>query len=551
MPIIEINKKDLEKILKKKITEKELEDLTSYTKTGIENIKGEIITLEIKDSNRPDMLSIEGIARELLGIIGREKGIPRYKLNKSDFEMIAEKKVSKIRPEIACAVIKGIKLDDDAIKQLIQLQEKLAEGFGRKRKEAAIGVYDFDKIRWPVRYTAFKSDEIKFVPLGMREALTLRQILQIHDKGKEYAGLLAGDEYPIIMDADKNVLSMPPIINSDYSGKVTEATRNLFIEVTGFNFERVSQTLNIIVSALADRGGKIFGVNLKNKKITTPEFKNKKKVLSTEEINKRLGISIKPAEIIRLLEKARFSAKIKGNKIEVEIPFYRTDIIHPVDIIEDVAIMHGYQNIPAEEPEIAAIGSLLPETIKAKKVSGLLTGLGFQETASLNMTNKEDLFKKMNLNNNGIIEIENPVSSSYSCLRNSILPSLIGILSQNTSSDYPQKIFEIGQTTRVNEKSENMAEEKAKLAIAVSHSTAGFTEIKQVIDYLLANLKVNHKISSIEHPSFIPGRAAEIMINNKPAGIFGEIHPKVLESWKLEMPVIAAEIDLTELMKYF
>jgi len=551
MPIIEINKKDLEKILNKKFDESQLEDLMQYTKAGIEKIEGDIITLEIKDSNRPDMLSVEGIGRELLGVTGKERGLAIYKAAKSNYEVIIDKKVSKVRPEIVCAVVKDLKLDDYGIKQLIQLQEKLCEGFGRKRKDAAIGIYDFDKIKWPVRYTTFKSDEIKFVPLEMSQALSPRQILQMNEKGKDYASLLEGiEDYPFIIDSEKNVLSMPPIINSDYTGKVTEHTKNVFVEVTGFNFDRISQTLNIILAALADRKGRIYSVSLKNKCIT-PVFRNKKKNIALSDISSRLGIELKPAEIVKILEKARYLAKIKKDKVEVEIPFYRTDVIHAVDIIEDIAIAYGYQKIPAEEPMIATIGSLLPETLKTEKIAKILVGLGLNELATFNMTNKEDLFKKMNLNTNGIIEIENPVSLTYSCLRNALIPSLMAVFSQNTTSDYPQKIFEIGQAVSVNEKSENKADEKTKLAIAVSHSSAGFTEIKQVIDYLMASLKLKFKINSTQNSSFIDGRTAELIINNKPVGIFGEIHPKVLESWNLEMPVAAAEIDLTELMKLF
>jgi phenylalanyl-tRNA synthetase beta chain len=551
MPLIEINKKDLEKILNKKLDEKQLDDLMQYTKAGIEKRDGDTITLEIKDSNRPDMLSVEGIGRELLGVIGKEKGLAAYKASKSNYEVVIDKKVGKVRPEIVCAVVKDLKLDNHGIKQLIQLQEKLCEGFGRKRKEAAIGIYDFDKIKWPVHYTTFKSDEIKFVPLEMNQALSPRQILQMNEKGKEYAHLLEGAEnYPFIIDSDKNVLSMPPIINSDYTGKVTENTKNVFVEVTGFNFDRISQSLNIILAALADRKGKVFSVSLKNKCIT-PVFRNKKKNVALSDISSRLGIELKPAEIVKILEKARYSAKIKKDKVEVEIPFYRTDVIHAVDIIEDIAIAYGYQNIPAEEPMVATIGSMLPETAKTEKVARILVGLGLHELATFNMTNKEDLFKKMNLNTNGIIEIENPVSSTYSCLRSALIPSLMAVLGQNTTSEYPQKIFEIGRTVAVSDKAENKADEKTKLAVAVSYSAAGFTEIMQIIDYLLSSLKLGYKINSTQHGSFIDGRTAELIINNKPIGIFGEIHPKVLESWKLEMPVVAAEIDLTELMKLF
>jgi len=541
MPVIEISAIDLKKL----VGQVDLEKIQQYSKLEIVKVENsDQLNVEVKDSNRPDLLSIEGIARELNGIFGKEKGLAQYKINNSSFVLNSENVMA--RPEIVCAVVKNVKLNDFAIKQLIQLQEKLCDGFGRKRKEAAAGVYDFDKIKWPIIYKSVKPDGIKFTPLDMSEELTPRQILVKNEKGREYAKLLENEsEYPLLIDSANQVLSMPPVINSNHSGKVTEETKNLFIEVTGFDREKIMLALNIIIAALADRDGEIYSVSLNKagKKTTSPEFKTKIKKFSLEEANKRLGLNLSAKEMITLAEKARYSAKLKKDEIEVETPFYRPDIIHAFDVIEDIAIAYGYNNFEAEEPKIFTIGSVLPETKKANRIASLMTGLGFQELLTFNMTNKEDLFKKMNLKEENLIEIENPVSQTYSCLRNWLLPSLVNILSQNTTKQYPQRIFEIGTVVEPAD-NEVKSETVQKLAIAFSDTKVNFTDMKQIILYLMKNLDIEFEIKESNHASFIEGRQAEIIINKKSAGIFGEIHPKVLSNWGIEMPTAALELNL-------
>lgn len=545
MPNIEINLKDLQHLIPKLVLS-DIEKATEYMKIGIEGAEGDTLTLEVKDSNRPDLLSAEGIARELKGVLKKEKGLAKYSAKKSDYKMNVSPSVKKVRPEIAAAVIKNVSLDDSAIKQLIQLQEKLCEGFGRKRKEAALGVYDFDKIKWPIEYRTFKDDEIKFVPLGMTRSLSPLQILEHHEKGKEYASLIKGDDFPFIIDAGKNVLSMPPVINSDYSGKVTEHTKNLFIEVTGMNHEKILLVLNIVVAALADRKGEVYSVEINgSRRVSTPYFPVRKKTVNVSEVNERLGLSLNSKEIVSLLEKYRYGAKAKKDDIEVEIPFYRADILHPVDIIEDIAIAYGYSNFKVEEPQIATVGSLSDETKRAYKISDLMVGLGFQDVETLTLTNKEALFKMMNSQPSAVVEIENPVSKTYSIMRSSILPSLMAALEMNKKSEYPQKMFEVGKTVEVNERSETKSDTLHKLCIVLADKAANFTQAKEILQYILKGLgHAEISVTESKNPSFIEGRCGEVFIGKKSIGILGEIHPAVLSNFGLKMPVASFEIYL-------
>lgn len=539
MPTIEISKKDLCSLTGKNLNDKQIEEFLQHAKTTIESAEGDRLKVEAGDANRPDLWSVEGIARVIKGQIGKETGMPRYKAEHSDF--VLKNEGVKARPFIACAVVKNLKLDEEAIKQIIQLQEKLCENFGLRRREAALGIYDFDKIKWPIYYTQVKPDAIKFIPLEMKEAITPREILQKHEKGIQYKHLLENEgEYPFIIDSAKQVLSMPPIINSDFTGKVTEKTKNVFVEVTGLSCRFILPVLNVMVAALAERNGKIFAVNVQGKnKIATPDLTPRTAKLDIEYCNRILGLNLKAKEICKLLEKARFDARIVDNAIEVSYLPYRQDIMDARDIIEDVAIAYGYNNLKPEEAKISTIGKPLHFISLREKLTELLIGLQIQEVATFTLTNKDALFKKMNLHGQGIIEVSNPVSANYGCIRDSLIPSILDFLSQNTKKEFPQRIFEIGECYSIRE-----GRTKNKLAVAITNKDINFTAIKQVLDYIMGSLNLNHKLEEAGTSSFIEGRAGSIMINNKNAGIIGEIHPKVLSSFGIEFPVVALEIDL-------
>jgi len=523
----------------KNFSSEQLAEMLHYAKTTIESADADTLKLEAGDANRPDLWSVEGIARTLKGQIGKETGMPRYRAENSGF--LLKNAGVKARPLIACAVVKNLKLDYNAIKQIIQLQEKLCENFGLKRKEAALGIYDFDKIKWPITYTEAKPDAIKFVPLDMQEALTPREILQRHEKGRQYSNLLADErEYPIIIDSAKQVLSMPPIINSDYTGKVTEKTKNVFVEVTGFSWRFILPVLNIMVSALAERQGKIYSVRVAGKnKIITPNFMPKATKLNIEYCNRIIGTRLAAKEICKLLEKARFSTKLLGNSIEVSYLPYRQDIMDERDIIEDVAIAYGYGNLKPEEAKIPTIGKASEFIAARNKLTELLLGLNMQEIATFTLTNKETLLKKMNLPEIEVVEVGNPVSATYSCIRDSLIPSILDFLSQNTKKEFPQRVFEVGECYDIKEQ-----KTKNRICIAVTYKDANFTEAKQVIDYIAKALSFECNIHEITDSRFIDGRAGSIKINNKSSGILGEISPKVLNAFRIEMPVAMLEIDL-------
>ncbi|MEM5829437.1 MAG: phenylalanine--tRNA ligase subunit beta [Candidatus Aenigmatarchaeota archaeon] len=546
MPTIEASYQDLCELIGKKVEIEELKKLVNFAKCEIVGIEGDILKIEAKDTNRPDLWSTEGIAREIKNRIFKPS-FPEYKVEESDVVVYVDKKVLRVRPYTVCAVVKNLKINQAFLSQMIQLQEKIGGSLGRNRKEVAIGVYDYDKIKPPIKFTTVKPDEIKFIPLDFKEALTPREILEKHPKGKEFGHLLAGKkEYPIFIDARNEVLSLPPIINSEYSGKVTEKTRNIFIECSGFNLKFLMPALNVIVTAMASRGGEIYSVKVvyPDKTITTPDLKPKKTFVDVNYIRKISGLKLSAEEIYKLLEKAGFKILRKGKKIELLYPAYRNDIMHQRDVVEDVIISYGYDNIEPEALKIKTKGKISEIELKTEKVAELMVKLGFQEILSYTLTSKENLFKKMNLKEEKVAEIENIISENWYVFRNWLLPSLMDFFSNNQHVKYPQKIFEIGDVVLIDKKEETKTRDVRRLAAAISDSKASYEDIASVLDAFMSLIGVKYKLEKEKHPSFIEGRTAKILVRGKKVGIIGEIHPSVLENWKMEMPVAAFEIDL-------
>ncbi len=553
MPTVEFYLRDLSDLVGKRLSKEELEDRAIlFAKGEVESWEGDLAKVDIKDTNRPDLWSVEGIARELRGHYGVERGLPKLDVKSSGVEMRIEKGVEAVRPKAVAAVVKGLTFDDASIKQIIQLQEKMTQTYGRNRSLVAIGVYDWSTLRPPIRYTTVKPDGIKFTPLGLEEELTPAEILEKHPKGIEYGHLIKDfKEYPLMIDSANNVLSMPPIINSARTGQIAEDTKDVFIEVTGHQLDRISVALNVIAAALAERGGRVESVRVAypNGAVVTPDFASKKFELDVAECRRILGLELSNAEMVELLEKARYSARSLDGRIEVGYPSYRGDIMQQRDVMEDIAIAYELARIPAESPRLSTVGREDAAELFADSARELMVGLGFQEILTFSLTNKDNLFTRMNLKEESICEIANPVSSNWTALRNWLLPSLMEFLANNLHAEYPQRIFEVGDVVLLDEKAETRTRNVRKLACAISSGSAGYEDASSALDALLRSFGVEYKLKSIEHGSFIPGRAAEISIGKKTAGLIGETHPQVLNNWGLEKPVVAFELELEAMRK--
>ncbi|AEF96129.1 phenylalanine--tRNA ligase subunit beta [Methanotorris igneus] len=547
MPTINVRKSDLERLVNMDLSDAFIEEKFPMMGVEVEEVfeeNGEKFIQFSINPNRPDYLSAEGLARGFRGFIGIETGLKRYDVYESDIKVYVED--VKTRPYIAFALVKNVQIDDVVLESIINLQEKLHWTIGRDRKKVAIGIHDANKVEAPFYYKEVDGDEIKFIPLNSEEEMTPREILEKHEKGIKYAHLIK-DKFPIILDKNGNVLSMPPIINGILT-KVTTETRNLLIDVTGTDKNAVENTLNIIVTALADRGGTIFKAEViyADEKITYPNLEPKVKETTPDFINKTLGLNLNVGEIISCLRKGRMDAVYENGKLKVFIPAYRVDILHEVDFAEEVAINYGYDKFAGEYPIIGTIGEVDKLEKKCDFIREVMIGLGFYEVVNLTLSNQKILFENMRLDvdEKDYIEVLKPASVEHRVVRTSILPLLLETLRINKHKELPQRIFEIGDCVVIDENFETKGRNIKKIAGAVIHPTANFNEIKSYVEALLRELKIDYELENHSHPSFIEGRCAKIINNEKEIGYFGEIHPEVILNFDLEHPVVGFEIEI-------
>lgn len=540
MAVVEFSIKDIEKLAGKKLAKKDLEKV-SMLGCPLEKIEKDKVFYEIFP-DRPDMLSAEGFARGVRTFLGFTKGLVSYKSRPSGIKLHQEKSVSGVRPNIAAAVVRNVKLTHEVIASLMQVQEKLHDTLGRKRKKVAIGVHDLDKVHPPFTYKAVLPNKIKFIPLGKKGKMSLEEIGKRHEKG-QYAGLLKhAKKWPVIVDRKNDVLSFPPVINSELT-RVTEKTKSLFIDVTGTHEGSVNQALNIIVTSLAERGFYIETVEIVGvRKRTTPDLKPRKILVNIDYVNRLLDLDLSKNEFLGLA--ARMGLGFDGKYVLV--PSYRSDIMHEIDIAEDAAIAYGYERFEPRVPKVPTIAERYDMNEFSEFAGSILRGLGFQEVVTMILTNEVDEFERMGKKKEETCETKNAVSTECTTCRKSLLPSLIKVLTQNAHNEYPQNIFEAGYVV-LPDNTETGAKNLLKAAAVITDSRVSYEDISSVMDALLKQLGVGYKLKNAVFPGFISGRAAEITINNETFGIIGEIHPQVLNNWKLEKPVVAFELDLEKI----
>jgi len=537
LPTITIDLSELREMVGP-VSIEELVEVITQLKGEVKGIEGDELTVEL-EPDRPDILSVEGLARALKGYLEIEPGLHESSLKPLRDSGLTVKVINaKVRPYIACAVVKGLKLDDRAVRSLMRMQEVLHLTLGRNRRKVAIGFHDLKAIHPPIIYTEAKPTDT-MIPLDMPIEMSLKEVLEKHPKGIEFKHLVKGG-YPVYVDK-QGIFSFPPIINSERT-RVTEESENLFIELTGIDAKAVKQTLNIIAFNLIDRGGEVelVKVEYENRMEVTPNLEPRKMKVNLNEISNLIGIKLDEKLAKRLLAKMRYGiSKISKSELEVLIPAYRVDVMHMVDIAEDIAIAYGYANLTPELPNIVTVGKPSIMEILEAKIRQSLIGLGLQEVMTFTLSGRKLQAKLMNLDNLELVEIENPITLDLNVYRRWITPHLMRFLSQNKHVAYPQKIFEIGYVAvPVNGRIEVLR----NTAAAVASSKATFTEIQGILQALAVDLGVNFKLKKWEHPSFIPGRTAAIIVNGEAVGIIGEIHPQVLNNFELEVPVVAFEI---------
>lgn len=524
MALIELSISELKRMTG--LSPKDVEEKLTLLGVPVEMVEGDEMFLEITP-NRPDLLSVEGVARAINSFTGSKKY--SYSASDSGILLTVDPSVKKVRPFIVAATVTGVKMDDSLIKSLMQVQEKLHDTVGRKRKKVAIGVHNLDAIKSPLKYAAYGPEELSFVPLEKQTKMTPREILRSHEKGIAFAHLVKA-KAALITDSKNDVLSFPPIINGELT-RVKPDTRNLFIDVTGTSEEAVSLCLNILVCALADRGGKIGSVRIGNN--TFPDLSQKEMKLPVKDANKLLGANFTPEQVAQMLGRLGHDSDAKTGKVRV--PAFRGDVIHAVDLVEDVAIAHGFNEFEPTLPDFFTPGKRLRQDEKA--LHATLCGLGFLEAMTWSLTSKKAL-ASAGFSHEKALELANPLTEDFTVIRPSLVPNMLAVLATSKGEKMPQKIYELGIVN-------SRGKEERRLCAAITHSRASFSEIKSALQALASESGIALSISPLGHPAFIAGRCAEISLEGRKAGIIGEIAPSVLSTLNIEQPVAAFEISLS------
>jgi phenylalanyl-tRNA synthetase beta chain len=486
--------------------------------------------------DRPDLFSTEGVARAMRGFLGIETGPVTYEVKPSGVSFTIDPALKEIRPFLGSAVIRGLSLSEEAIQSLMGLQEALHWAIGRGRKKMAIGLHDLDKITPPFRYCAAEKSR-SFVPLDFTEPMTMEQMLDEHPKGRAYAHLVREHpRYPLIVDAEDRVCSFPPIINGDLT-RVTTETKNILLDTTGTDRRAVEVTVKIVCAALVEAGGTIESVTIDG--VESPDLSPSVRTVSVDEGNKLLGLSLTAPEMATLLEKMRFKATPDGtDRIRVEVPCYRADIMHDWDIFEDVAVAYGYENFDATLPETSTIGEQSQVSEIGGAVREIMTGLGYHEVMPFTLTSETVTYDLMQRERSPTaLHLLHPITEDQTIVRTDLLPLLLELLQMNRYRELPQRIFCTGDVV------EGISTHQKAAAVSC-HGAADFSEAYAAADALCRDLNLSYTTAESTDPAFIDGRRGDIIVDGTAVGVFGEISPRVILGFELDHPIAAVELDL-------
>ncbi len=551
MPVIRISRSDLERLVGKKLSDEEIMDILPRIKCEIEVIEDDTIEFETTH-DRPDLYSVEGVARAIRSFLNM--GITRY--NYVDLGYKAYNKGVPRRPYATFAVVRDLELDEEAVKQMMQLQEKLSITYGRRRRKASIGIYDLDKFEMPIYYELVDPEKTKLIPLEGKKELTLKEILSETEKGQEYGHLIASwEKYPVIRDANGKILSLPPIINGEET-KVTIETKNILIDSTGSDLDTVIDMVTIMATSLAERSktktiAYVFTFMDKDKIVIAPRDKGPIINVSLGKARDILGVDLSLETSIELLSKSGIEARVQpDNALEVLVPPYRIDLKTEIDIIEELAIMYGLDNIGRASydiPPSKGPGRIHPIEFLSRKIRLITASYGFIEVANYIMSNYY-MQSKVFGSEKPIIKVLNPKMEKYTGLRRWLTPGLVNIVKENQERESVIKIFEVGDVVLPDLESPTGAKIERRLGIAISHEKATLTDGLAYVHAILDRLGVPHKFEKGYVNGLLKQRTAFIVHNDRRIGFVGEVHPKTLKELGINRPVIVAEIYLNDLL---
>ncbi|KAL1893220.1 phenylalanine--tRNA ligase subunit beta [Ceratocystis pirilliformis] len=590
MPTITVDKYQLFEALGRKFTKEEFEtlcfdfgiELDEDTEDDVNRplVNGKPAPPELKiemPANRYDLLCFEGIARNLNIFLGNTT-YPQYRLvepaNGKMIELRVSESTAEIRPLLAGAVLRNVTFTQASYDSFIALQDKLHQNLARQRTLVSIGTHDLDTVEGPFSYEALPPKDIKFAPLNQTKEMNGEELMKFYESDlhlRRYLPIIRdAPRYPVIYDAKRTVCSLPPIINSNHS-KMSPKTRNVLIEITATDATKLDIVCNIMVAMFSEYCAEPFTIEPvkivsehNGKTRITPSLKERHMKVEIDYLNSLTGLQLPVPEIIKMLGKMSLSASPSSdaNLLDVTVPMTRADVLHQCDVMEDVAIGYGYNNLPRMDPnKSGTIGAPQPINKLTDTVRLDAAFSGWNEVMPLTLCSHDENFAWLNRTDDGTkaVRIANPKSAEFQVVRTSLIPGILKTIRENKGHALPIKVFEGGDVVFKDASVERKARNERHFSAAWYGRTSGFEQVHGLLDRLLHMLRVPFIASSsvagdgywleeIEHPTFLTGRAAAIYARfegkESRIGEFGILHPSVLEKFDLKYPTSTLEINL-------
>lgn len=490
-----------------------------------------------------------------------------YLYSQEKQRLVIDAATAKVRPFCVAAVLRGVSFTRSNYDSFIDLQDKLHQNICRRRTIAAIGTHDLDTIVGPFLYTAKPPKDIKFCPLNKDKEYTAEELMEVFSTDlhlKQYLHIIREKPvYPVIYDQNDVVLSMPPIINGDHS-KITLQTKNVFVEITSVDLHKAKVVLDTLVCMFSEYCEEPFVVepveviDPSGKLVLYPELKYRTEMLSPEFVNRSVGINESPDTIANLLTKMCLKAEVVdkngAKEIRVQIPPTRHDVIHACDIMEDVAIAFGYNNIPKTIPQTVTISAQQPLNKLSEQLSLELAQAGFTEGLSFTLCSRDDVSAKLRSPNalEEAVHVANPKTLEFQIVRTTLLPGLLKTLQANKKMPLPLKLFEVSDVVVKDPKKDVGTRNERRLCAVYYNKKPGFEIIHGILDRVMQLLDVplldetngGYSIRAYDNPTFFPGRCAEVLVGGKPVGTLGVLHPESITNFDLNLPCSALEINI-------
>ena len=548
MVMINSSIEEMNRILRKKLSRKDYDDVCF--KYGID-LTGDdgYMNFELT-SDRLEIVSKYALANLIADMLGfsvhRNSTISSKKLE------VTVKKSE--RPFVNTLFVKLDKMIGGSIQELVEIQNKLDSTIGRNRKMAAIGIFDYDKLEFPITYSTRKKGDISFVPLGYNSEKRYDAVMLETKQGLEYGKLISG-EPAVWTQKDGKIVSLPPVINADFCS-VTNETKTLFVDITGTDRHAVNSVTNALAFNLQFFGSvEVVSPSYSSKDIDTGfSLKSEKFNLNQDNISSILGIEIPLKKVASILKAFDYEVhEDNGDSLIIVPPFYRQDIIHQVDIVDDVVRMFGINELPSSELRTYTVGSRLANYRAVENIRNLMIGSGYQELELNVLTNETIQFEKTGIPSSNYAPLIDIKSGDITMTRVNVLPEMLRFVSNNLNKRFPQNLFDIGYVVRKSD-ADVLFDNQLRLTIISCGKTANVSDIVTVVRRVLSDTFTDAKPSFVKDDDLdgfskmmIKGRAGFINYNGQNIGIVGEVHPKVLNEFGLEMPASVAEIYLDRL----